>query len=541
MILRHLALTAALILLPALAWAQGALLQAGPATPGHGTMLLQNGFLQDQGPAGSFSLGQGLSETLQVNRAAGTGPLGTHNCSYDQPSLTGAAGAHYLCWDPNAQGGALIALGPLGAAAPTVLNFAINGSMYQFPGNGQGNILGPNSSCIGCLAYFNNTTGTLASSLPQLVLTQTGFPQPTHGFTIDVTATLNGSYGAGPTAANFLHTINTGTQSGNSNFTSTLLIEHEFGGSTVIGGQNALEVDGYFDKGATSASNTNRNYTGGFFQMVAFSGDGGTNVNNINTTAGSIFGIGTFGDAKVGTALTNVSGGEINVALETGTSASEKTGLQIVDHALDKVSGTAIDAALAIGAQPGGIGFQNAILLSNGNGASPLTSTGCVLCTTANMATVATGVDLSQYNITGYAWKSTGAFISGAGALSGIALTMTGANPATTQPAQTHGSFISSNYTNGNNEADWFNQVIGGGGFYFYQLTSGAPTLVMNVTGTGSMMLAGGMTAPGGYSMTPTTETDTGPCGAGQIAWDANFIYVCTSTNVFKRVALASY
>lgn len=37
---------------------------------------------------------------------------------------------------------------------------------------------------------------------------------------------------------------------------------------------------------------------------------------------------------------------------------------------------------------------------------------------------------------------------------------------------------------------------------------------------------------------TPSSGTDTGT--AGQLAWDANFLYICVSTNLWKRVALSS-
>jgi hypothetical protein len=385
-----------------------------------------------------------------------------------------------------------------------------------------------------------NTLSACAGTVP-LVITMSGTPPLGHGLTIDLATTISGVNATKPTTANLLHGINNGVQGGN-NFTSTLLVEHEFGGSTVTGGQNSLEVDGYFNGGATSTGNTNRNYVGVFAQMVAFNGDGGTDPTMAATSKGGIFGMNPFGDAKVGIAFANVSGGEVNVALEPGTSALEKTGLQIVDHALDQVHGSYIDAALAIGGQIGSIGFNNGILFSNGNGGNPFTATACLICTTLNTVTVATGVDISQYNITGFAWKSNGAFITGAGALSGIALTLTGANPGTLQPSQAHGSFISSNYTSGGNEVDYFNMVDNAGGHNFYQKTGASTAVLLASLGTtGLNIMMGGVVAPGGYSMTLTTEPDTGPCAAGQMAWDVNYIYVCSSTNVFKRVALSSY
>jgi len=38
---------------------------------------------------------------------------------------------------------------------------------------------------------------------------------------------------------------------------------------------------------------------------------------------------------------------------------------------------------------------------------------------------------------------------------------------------------------------------------------------------------------------TPASATDTGT--TGQIAWDANFLYVCVATNTWKRIAIATW
>ena len=49
-------------------------------------------------------------------------------------------------------------------------------------------------------------------------------------------------------------------------------------------------------------------------------------------------------------------------------------------------------------------------------------------------------------------------------------------------------------------------------------------------TGLGAIMIA---------SSTPASASATG--AAGTIAWDANYIYVCTATNTWKRVAIATW
>lgn len=145
-LLRNLPRPAALILLlaPTLALAQGAVLQGGPTAPGRVPMYVgqgsQQAVVQDSGPAGGGAKGLGLAELLLTKRGSGTppyagggsGPFGTTHCHYDAPT-TNATGYHYLCFDPNAQGGGLIAYGAAGGAAQLPLNFNINGAVVPFP------------------------------------------------------------------------------------------------------------------------------------------------------------------------------------------------------------------------------------------------------------------------------------------------------------------------------------------------------------------------------------------------------------------------
>lgn len=152
--------------------AQGALLQSGPWTPNHLPMYVGQGSAQpvvkDSGGAGGGAAGSTISElaiTAQGTGSApfagqGHGPYGTNWCDYDAPT-TNATGYHYFCISPNAQGGPLIAMGTGGTANPLpVLKFILNGTTYQFPYT-VGGIVGPNSSTVGHLAVWNNTSGSL--------------------------------------------------------------------------------------------------------------------------------------------------------------------------------------------------------------------------------------------------------------------------------------------------------------------------------------------------------------------------------------------
>ena len=153
-----------IVLVSPLAFGQGGILQGGPATPGHSLMFLQNGIAQDGGSAAGGGVGVGLSELLQVSRAPGTGPFATHNCFYDA-AITNSAGYHYICFDPNALGGGLIAYGAGGAASTLPLSISVNGVLYPFPGAGTGNVIGPTSPypTTGDVAAWNGGT-TLADS-----------------------------------------------------------------------------------------------------------------------------------------------------------------------------------------------------------------------------------------------------------------------------------------------------------------------------------------------------------------------------------------
>lgn len=220
------ALVCALFLSPALALAQGSVLQAGPPSGGHAPMYSPGGgfqaVIQDSGPASGGPQGLGLSELLQVNQSSvagtGTGPLGTHECHYDAPINSGAY--HYFCLDANAQGGGLLAYGFAGTAPALPFNFNINGTNYTFPFT-VGGVVGPSTSTVGHSACWNNITGSLLSDCGASAgtvtsvavsggstgLTTSGGPVTTSG-TITLAGTLavaNGGTGAtsgGSVAAN---------------------------------------------------------------------------------------------------------------------------------------------------------------------------------------------------------------------------------------------------------------------------------------------------------------------------------------------------
>lgn len=149
--MRHL-LFLLLWLLPSLAAAQSTLLQGGSFSAGHVPMYQLQGntspLVMDSGAAsGQGVVGAGLSELLMVSRGQGaapysgqgTGQYGGTFCMYDAP-VTNSTGYHYLCMNPNSQGGGMIAYGAGGGASALPLNFIVNDTVYPFTGGGGGGI-----------------------------------------------------------------------------------------------------------------------------------------------------------------------------------------------------------------------------------------------------------------------------------------------------------------------------------------------------------------------------------------------------------------
>ena len=63
-------------------------------------------------------------------------------------------------------------------------------------------------------------------------------------------------------------------------------------------------------------------------------------------------------------------------------------------------------------------------------------------------------------------------------------------------------------------------------------------TVNMSLTLSDDLQVSGNITLSGILSAPPTTKTSTSPGTAGQVCWDANYIYICTAANTWKRVTL---
>lgn len=193
-----------------------------------------------------------------------------------------------------------------------------------------------------------------------------------------------------------------------------LQIHATIGGSLVTGARQMLDVTGDFTS-PTSASNTNRFYVAGVFQMNVLSGDGGTSM----TPLGSFFGENIVVRSGPGaTFVGSFNGMEIDINLAAGTDPLDRIGVSSVAFCCAR--GTVNDASYSVGSV-GGVGAKpwiTALNLTNGNAGPPLDSTnGCVICTSGEPETIKTFADLSNYTITGNILNFNAFQVSGAGVI----------------------------------------------------------------------------------------------------------------------------
>jgi len=179
-------------------------------------------------------------------------------------------------------------------------------------------------------------------------------------------------------------------------------VRHQFGGSAMKGGREALSGTGWLTA-ATNAANANRNYVGLQGKMLAQSGDGGTNTGA--GALGAIFGLGGAVYAYAGaTNLLDITN-EVNTFTEAGSSAKHMAGLSIVG--CQATRGATIDAGLRIGAQGAigvfgpHIGWKWGVVFTDENGADPLYSGSTLIGTQFQVTkTILRGIDLSQFTMT---------------------------------------------------------------------------------------------------------------------------------------------
>tara|TARA_B110000503_G_C7098847_1_gene392878 strand:- start:710 stop:1099 length:390 start_codon:yes stop_codon:yes gene_type:complete len=70
---------------------------------------------------------------------------------------------------------------------------------------------------------------------------------------------------------------------------------------------------------------------------------------------------------------------------------------------------------------------------------------------------------------------------------------------------------------------------------------SGNSSIGGNVIGQKKFIASGSVATTAGFNGPIETKTGTSAGVVGDIVWDANYIYVCTAANVWKRSALTAF
>lgn len=211
----------------------------------------------------------------------------------------------------------------------------------------------------------------------------------------------------------YQYNVNEGDTVTGAAFRDVIRINHSYGGAAMQGGRCSFEVQGGLTS-TSSASNSNRNYVSGNFQVNISANDTGTSAGSNLTAAGAAFGIGVncvlFSGA---TAFLNASAAEFNIACQTGSSVYYRSMIQLAELATSAIQGQGFDIMLSLSNQ-GGVGFQTGIGFSNANNTHPVTATG-TLIQTLGAATVSGGINLQSYTFTAQSFSAKGFAVQGVG------------------------------------------------------------------------------------------------------------------------------
>lgn len=232
-----------------------------------------------------------------------------------------------------------------------------------------------------------NPSGTVTSNSTEISV-------PTYNMNTILNAQDNIGLGAGANQLNTLSVINT------------------VGGPQVNGARNVLFSQIALNA-ASSPTNPFKDYVAAQFFAEAFVNDGGT----ATAPAGALFATNPVallqGNA---TFFAEVTGGEVNIAVQTNCTVSYKSAWTLVALNTDVVQGSVYDGALSISSIGGAIGWKHGILFSAANSQAPIHPAG-TLIGTQDAGTVATGIDFTSYSITGAAIATPGFAVGGNGTI----------------------------------------------------------------------------------------------------------------------------
>jgi hypothetical protein len=487
------------LLLPVAAVAQQnpGVQQSGPVTSLHLPAWATQGVLQDGGgAAGSSVFGSGYVTELGITNS------GLPLC-ITSALLSSQSGYYQSCMGANAtvlgETGAFFTFNAYGGAAQLPLVFEINGANYDFPGNGQGNILGPNTSTINEPMVWANTQGTLAKDGLNTAIAHTG------SLSITGATTLTGATGLAPTAATLssLNSLYFPTYSQLAGVRDILAL------SGVVSDSAGSFRDTFYaqssDSDTTTYTQAHTNYAGRF---AAF----GANTGTWQAIDKNIVGLNAYGYAATTGTGRGVSG--INTdAVQYGAGISDN---EFAAHNPSSGNGSIAQSVSMAGVQ--------AIIDSN--------------YADNDVSHIAYGINIDNIGskkITAALSATNGdadymIYTNAAMAVHSAAITMPHSGTGNA------GTIIDYGLNNGNPAGGsytyWASATDGG---TFGWVDAGATLGTLGVSG---LTITGKVAVGGTFSVTQASPAAADACTAGQIVADTGFIYTCASTGVWKRVAV---
>lgn len=290
-------------------------------------------------------------------------------------------------------------------------------------------------------------------------------------------------------------------------------------------------------------------YGAGTFVGQATSADGGT---SFGSPGGHLFGINpnvrltngaTFWDQLIGQ--------ENDIAIQTGASANDVIGEQIVQTNLSAVQANRFSAAYELSDQTGAVGFQYGLLFGAYEGYWPMTSTGTMIgcyahANTGSCGTTGIGIDFSNVTLSSYFLKSTGFTVDGSGNLVANAINSTPIGGTT--PAAVTGTAVTANnieLTPSQSAAGngFFNGIAGnqinvsiGGGAIGNFAATGLNNMAVGAatasTGAFTTLVANGITSINASNNTATNIGTGSTTSAVNIGGGSNTVVVGSNTNM---------
>lgn len=299
--------------------------------------------------------------------------------------------------------------------------------------------------------YVVSTTGTIEPGTTSVSFFTSGQYLVDSNGTLTLTPTA-GSYtpglvinmsGTGTASSNALNSINISSDNRNGGATpanSALLIGHRFGGSALQGGRQSLAVQSVLTSASNAVNALPQYVAGSFLSQVGFDGagtnDGGTSVAVLSATKGAVYAINAIATLKAGaTYFSEATGGEINLQMETGSSAWYANVLSLVTTQEHKVHGAHYDCSLAISAISGSVGSNIGILFGPMNGAQPVPAAGTLIAVTnidrdglggTITAAFTNGIDFNLATFSSWAIRTPGFTVNGAGTVDCLTLKCAG-------------------------------------------------------------------------------------------------------------------